>query len=85
MFCLRKQTSSPHHHCITHQGEAELDAELAAELEAVASGLYDSRAVDSIVKDLMSGDDEADEAEVPRLARRNPVVAAAAVSGRTSA
>jgi hypothetical protein len=67
------------------QGEAELDAELAAELEAVASGLYDSRAVDSIVKDLMAGDDEADEAEVPRLARRNPVVAAAAVSGRRSA
>eukprot|EP00882_Tetradesmus_deserticola_P001197 GHRQ01001295.1.p1 GENE.GHRQ01001295.1~~GHRQ01001295.1.p1 ORF type:complete len:570 (+),score=303.00 GHRQ01001295.1:139-1848(+) len=67
------------------EGEAEMDAELAAELEAVASGLYDSRAVDSIVKDLMAGDDDADEAEVPRLARRNPVVAAAAVSGRSSA
>ncbi|WIA30186.1 hypothetical protein OEZ86_000278 [Tetradesmus obliquus] len=67
------------------EGEAEMDAELAAELEAVASGLYDARAVDSIVKDLMAGDEEADEAEVPRLARRNPVVAAAAVSAGISA
>jgi hypothetical protein len=62
------------------QGE-ELDAALAAELAAVSSGLYDARQVSAIVKELMADDDEDDEAELPALARRNPVVAAAAVSG----
>lgn len=50
-------------------------------MEAIAVGGYDQRAIDAIVRDLMS-DDDFEEAELPRLARRNPVVAAAAVSGR---
>lgn len=61
--------------------QAEVDAATWEEVTAIAEGHYDPRAVDAIVRDLMAEDD-ADEAELPRLARRNPVVAAAAVSGR---
>lgn len=61
--------------------QAEVDAQTWEEITAIANGTYDPRAVDAIVRDLMA-EDEADEAELPRLARRNPVVAAAAVSGR---
>eukprot|EP00878_Enallax_costatus_P004608 GHUV01004852.1.p1 GENE.GHUV01004852.1~~GHUV01004852.1.p1 ORF type:complete len:557 (+),score=249.71 GHUV01004852.1:74-1744(+) len=62
--------------------EAEVDEQTYEQLEGIAVGGYDPRAVDAIVRDLMADDDDFDEAELPRLARRNPVVAAAAVSGR---
>jgi hypothetical protein len=62
--------------------QIEISAELAAELESYALGTaVDTRDVDAIVRDLMAADDDLEEAEVPIRARRNPVVAAAAVSG----
>jgi hypothetical protein len=62
--------------------QIEISAELAAELESYALGTaVDSRDVDAIVRDLMAADDDLEEAELPIRARRNPVVAAAAVSG----
>jgi hypothetical protein len=59
----------------------EIDAELLEELEYTIAGRGPtSHQINSIVADLMDEDDT-EEAEVPILARRNPVVAAAAVSG----
>jgi hypothetical protein len=63
--------------------QKELSPQLQARLQAIAAGTaVDPRAVSAIVKDLMTADEDLEEAEVPLRARRNPVVAAAAVSGR---
>jgi hypothetical protein len=68
--------------CMFLWPQIEISAELAAELESYALGTaVDSRDVDAIVRDLMAADDDLEEAELPIRARRNPVVAAAAVSG----
>lgn len=62
--------------------QIEISESLAAEMEAIALGTaIDPRDVDSIVRDLLASDDDLEEAELPIFARRNPVVAAAAVSG----
>lgn len=64
--------------------QIEISDELAAEMEALAAGTaVDPRDIDAIVKDLLADDDDLEEAEVPLYARRNPVVAAAAVTGAT--
>lgn len=62
--------------------QIEISDSLAAELEALAAGTaVDPRDIDAIVRDLLTSDEDLEEAEVPIFARRNPVVAAAAVSG----
>lgn len=62
--------------------QIEISAGLAAELESYALGTaVDPRDVDAIVRDLLAADEDLEEAELPIRARRNPVVAAAAVSG----
>jgi len=62
--------------------QIEISDSLAAELEALAAGTApDVREINAIVRDLMTDDDDLEEAELPLFARRNPVVAAAAVSG----
>lgn len=62
--------------------QIELSAELAAELDSYILGTaVDSRDINAIVADLMAADEDLEEAELPIRARRNPVVAAAAVSG----
>jgi len=62
--------------------QIEISDSLAADLEAIAAGTApDPRDIDAIVRDLLADDDDLEEAELPLYARRNPVVAAAAVSG----
>lgn len=71
-------------HAVLHPPvlQLEISESLAAEMEAVALGTaVDPRDVDAIVKDLLASDEDLEEAELPIFARRNPVVAAAAVSG----
>lgn len=62
--------------------QIEISDSLAAELEALAAGTaVDRRDIDAIVRDILTPDEDFEEAELPVFARRNPVVAAAAVSG----
>jgi hypothetical protein len=75
-------TTNPHTNPPNHTPQIEISPELAAELQSIAAGTaVDPRMVNSIVADLMSADEDLEEDEVPLRARRNPVVAAAAVSG----
>eukprot|EP00879_Flechtneria_rotunda_P012753 GHRR01013317.1.p1 GENE.GHRR01013317.1~~GHRR01013317.1.p1 ORF type:complete len:992 (+),score=471.36 GHRR01013317.1:234-3209(+) len=64
--------------------EAEDNEDLDEELASIIEGRHVSNhQIDAIVADVMADDD--DEAEVPRFARRNPVVAAAAVANISAA
>lgn len=62
--------------------QIQISESLQLELESLALGTTaDKHDIDAIVNDLLASDDDLEEAELPLLARRNPVVAAAAVSG----
>lgn len=62
--------------------QIQISESLQLELESLALGTaVDKRDINAIVNDLLASDEDLEEAELPLFARRNPVVAAAAVSG----
>lgn len=82
LLCLHLATPLAAGFPSVYCSQLEISPQLEAQLASIAAGTaVDPRAVNAIVRDLMTSDEDLEEAELPLRARRNPVVAAAAVSG----